>query len=85
MSVPNRTPLVSVIVEGGRCIGFVMRRRPGEVEAFSAREKSLGLFADEADAIDAVLKWIAPPDPGIAPGGIRDRALSALKKSGAAK
>jgi hypothetical protein len=45
-------PMVSVF-DGRECIGFVMTRRRG-FEAFTADERSLGIFPTMQDAADAV-------------------------------
>ena len=50
----GKSPLATVIGQGGKCIGFLMKRRPGEVEGFGADEKSIGTFTDEAAAVAAV-------------------------------
>jgi len=39
----------------GRCLGFVLGRGPAGFEAFTADERSLGLFPNEKQAANALL------------------------------
>jgi hypothetical protein len=49
------SPLVSVY-SGRVCIGFVLNRGSSAWEAFTAEQKSLGVFATQQDAIAAVMQ-----------------------------
>ena len=51
----GKSPLKSVIDRDSKCRGFTLRRRPGEVESYTADEISIGLFPDQPAAVDAVL------------------------------
>ena len=46
--------MTSVIATGG-CAGWVLRRRH-QFEAYDVRERAIGIFNTELDAIDAVLR-----------------------------
>jgi hypothetical protein len=46
--------MISVISTNG-CCGFVLKRRH-QFEAFDRDQKSIGLFDNQQDAIDAVLR-----------------------------
>jgi hypothetical protein len=46
---------MAYVADGGKCVGFVLRRGRTGYEAFDAGEKSLGLFPSEADAAEVVL------------------------------
>jgi hypothetical protein len=54
MTAAGKSPLTPVIGEGGRCAGFLLRRR-GEIEAFTVDEVSIGSFTAVLDAVEAVL------------------------------
>ena len=45
---------MAYVADGGKCVGFVLRRGRTGYEAFDADEKSLGLFASESDAAEVV-------------------------------
>ena len=51
----SKSPLATVIDEG-HCRGFLLRRGPTGVEAFTADQVSIGVFADEAAAVAAIFK-----------------------------
>jgi hypothetical protein len=53
-SVPATTPIVSVIDADGACPGYIIKRGPAGFEAFDREDHSLGTFASEADAIEAI-------------------------------
>jgi hypothetical protein len=46
-------PMVSVF-DGRKCLGIVLSRGPKGFEAFTADERSLGLFPTQADAANAL-------------------------------
>jgi hypothetical protein len=50
----NKPLLASVVDAKGKCVGFILRRRPGEAEAYTAGELSIGLFTDQAVAVAAL-------------------------------
>jgi hypothetical protein len=57
MTASSKMPkplLASVVDAKGRCLGFILRRRPGEVEGYTADERSIGTFASDAAALAAV-------------------------------
>jgi hypothetical protein len=54
-SAARFTPMSSVYA-GQRCIGFILSRGRDGYEAFSAEQKSLGLFQTKNDAADAVVR-----------------------------
>jgi hypothetical protein len=56
MTAGHKTPLSSVIGHDGKCCGFVLRRRPAEIEAFGSDEKPIGTFTAVLDAVAAVLE-----------------------------
>jgi hypothetical protein len=45
----RRSPMLSVY-DGRECIGFILRRGGGGAEAFTADDRSVGLFKDDQDA-----------------------------------
>ena len=48
-------PMIALSVyDGSRCIGFMMPRGRQGVEAFDADDRSLGFFADQKSAADAI-------------------------------
>ena len=47
--------MIRPVINERSCAGFVLRRRH-EFEAFDGEEQSLGLFASEELAIEAILK-----------------------------
>jgi hypothetical protein len=47
-------PRLRSVYRGSVCVGFVMARRNGEVEAFDADQHSLGQFADPHAAAAAI-------------------------------
>lgn len=53
------TPLISVLIND-RCIGYLIRRGRDGFEAFDSDDRSLGMFADEREAIAAVMRSSAP-------------------------
>jgi len=55
-------PRLVPVMNGGACVGFLIRRGLHSVEAFDADEKSLGIFPDALGAAAAVEKSVAPPD-----------------------
>ena len=48
-------PITSVF-SGQICLGFVLNRGPAGFEAFSADEKSLGLFPTQREAAAAIMR-----------------------------
>jgi hypothetical protein len=38
------------VYDGRECIGFILRRGDGGAEAFTADDRSVGLFKDDQDA-----------------------------------
>jgi hypothetical protein len=63
-SLPQKSaaPMLS-IYDGQRCIGFILKRGKAGVEAFDANCTSLGVFATEpaaADAVTAALSTFKP-------------------------
>ena len=63
MTAANHASLVSV-VSNNRCIGFLFARGPTGIEAYTHDEKSLGTFANEREAIAAILKPTPQPARG---------------------
>jgi hypothetical protein len=55
MTPSDAARLASVFDDDGRCIGFVLERRPTGFEAFTANEQSLGLFPTARQAANALL------------------------------
>jgi len=49
MSATRTAPMLSVY-DGRECIGFILRRGDGGAEAFTADDRSVGLFEDDQDA-----------------------------------
>ena len=47
-------PLIPVLDEQRRCLGHILLRCPGSVEAFDINSRSLGTFADSNEAAAAV-------------------------------
>ena len=45
----STAPMLSVY-DGHECIGFILRRGGGGAEAFTADDRSVGLFKDDQDA-----------------------------------
>ena len=58
MTSPN--PLVPVLIKE-TCIGCLLARGCAGFEAFNADDKSLGLFASAAAAIEALIAAASPP------------------------
>jgi hypothetical protein len=50
----TKEALLTVYDDGKQAIGFLLRRGPAGVEAFSADHDSLGLFESEHDAASAI-------------------------------
>jgi hypothetical protein len=46
---------MAYVADGGKCVGFVLRRGRTGSEAFAGDEKSLGLFPSESEAAEVVL------------------------------
>jgi hypothetical protein len=53
---PERGAAMISIHDGRSCVGFVLRRGRSGFEAFSAAEKSLGMFASKDAAIGECFK-----------------------------
>jgi hypothetical protein len=47
---------IATVYSGQVCIGFILARGPAGFEAFSADEKSLGLFPTQRDAAAAIMR-----------------------------
>ena len=47
-------PFVIVYDDTNRARGFILARRKGEFEAFTGDERSLGLYATQVEAADAI-------------------------------
>jgi hypothetical protein len=56
VSVKPAATAVLTVFDGEQAIGFILRRGPAGVEAFSAAEISLGLFETEDNAASAIWK-----------------------------
>jgi hypothetical protein len=52
---PPITSLISVMIDN-KCIGYLIKRGKTGFEAFNSDDKSLGMFAEEHDAVAAVMK-----------------------------
>jgi hypothetical protein len=51
MATPQRSiPAMVSVYDGRECVGFILRRRPGEFESFTAAERSVGIFSTQAEA-----------------------------------
>jgi hypothetical protein len=50
MTAPTNKPRLTIVIERDRVAGFLLRRRPGEVEAFTDAEHSVGIFRNEQEA-----------------------------------
>jgi hypothetical protein len=57
------------IYDGRECLGFVLSRGPRGFEAFTANEKSLGLYPNQRDAANAVSTGIPSDEGGVPAGG----------------
>jgi len=55
MTTPTTTVLASVFDDGGRCIGFVLKRGKTGFEATGREEVSLGLFSTAQAVAAAVM------------------------------
>jgi hypothetical protein len=53
-SQPNNAPTMLSVYSRTTCIGFILRRGKLGYEAFTANERSLGLFKNQNDAAAAV-------------------------------
>ncbi len=53
-SEPEQVPRMLSVYDGTKHLGFLALRGRNGVEAFTADNKSLGLFIDQKSAIDAV-------------------------------
>jgi hypothetical protein len=51
----SRRDRQAYVADGGKCVGFALRRGRTGYEAFDVDEKSLGLFASESEAAEVVL------------------------------
>jgi hypothetical protein len=51
--------LMKAVIYADRCVGFLIARAVG-IEAFTAAEKSLGMFDSESKAVAAIFKSGAP-------------------------
>jgi hypothetical protein len=51
---------MSLVLDDGACLGFILRRGPIGVEAFDREARSLGLFKTEAEAAKTVLGAAEP-------------------------
>jgi hypothetical protein len=49
----NPEPAMLAVFDGRRCLGHLLRRGPKGWEAFDARDTSLGLHSDQAEAAAA--------------------------------
>jgi hypothetical protein len=58
MTTAGTSPITSIMADN-RCVGFLFRRGPAGVEAFD-EHRSLGLFADQAEAVAAVAVTARP-------------------------
>jgi hypothetical protein len=58
-------PMVSVY-SGRTCIGFVLNRGVAGYEAFTADQRSLGLFKTQREAADAISAKVAAAAAGVA-------------------
>ena len=56
----STSPVTSVFA-GSRCVGFLFRRGPAGVETFD-EQRSLGLFADQAEAVTAIAVAASTPN-----------------------
>ena len=54
MATRTTPPTMVSVYDGRRCLGFVFARGCRGFEAFTADEKSLGLFPNQCDAANAV-------------------------------
>jgi hypothetical protein len=54
MSSPSNRPALTFIHDGKRTLGFTLTRGVRGVEAYTAAEESLGLFADQAAAVKEI-------------------------------
>ena len=54
MTTPQTKSRLATVYRSHVCIGFVMARRNGEVEAFDADQHSLGMFAHPDAAAAAI-------------------------------
>jgi hypothetical protein len=48
------SPNMLTVTSGRITLGFLLRRGHDAVEAFDAREKSLGIYSNEREAADAI-------------------------------
>jgi hypothetical protein len=51
------------VIAGTTCVGFLLNRGRGGVEAFDRNEQSLGIFATAIEAAAAIEKSAAPACP----------------------
>ena len=58
----SSTPPITSTMTGNRCVGFVFRRGVAGVEAFD-EQRSLGLYADQAQAVAAVAAQVSQQVP----------------------
>ena len=63
------TPTIMSVTDGRRTIGFVIHRGKLGAEAFTANEKSLGLYPNQRDAANAVSTGIPSDEGGVPAGG----------------
>jgi hypothetical protein len=54
MSTRTTRPSLVSVYDGRKCLGFIFARGCRGYEAFSADERSLGVFLDQREALDAV-------------------------------
>jgi hypothetical protein len=54
MATKQPAPALLSVFDGRNCVGCILRRGPAGVEAFTAADKSLGLFRNEDAAATAL-------------------------------
>jgi hypothetical protein len=54
MTARSDRPSMVPVLDGARCIGFLLHRGKAGFESFNADQKSIGLFSNEADAAAAL-------------------------------
>ena len=60
--IPDKLQM-QAIYAGQRCLGFIWLRDRGAIEAFDINDKSIGIFASQAAAADAICQAAITNEP----------------------
>jgi hypothetical protein len=54
MKAADKSPLANVLRRDRRCVGWIFRRQPREVQAYDRNEHSIEIFENNDQAVAAV-------------------------------